>query len=43
MVALVCLDVQLALDKGVESRGKGLRSSKLWMESLKHFNVINQP
>lgn len=32
MVVLVRLDVQLALDKDVESRGKGLKGSKLWME-----------
>ena len=41
-MAHVCLDAQLALDKDVESRGKGLRISKLWMESPKHCNVIKQ-
>lgn len=28
--------------KGVESRGKGMRRSKLWMESLEHLSAIEQ-
>lgn len=42
MVGCVCLGAQFALDEDVESRGKGLRSSKLWMGSLKHLKAIKQ-